>query len=208
MVELGPSAGGWGLAHEQIASGLASRAGAILVSPRLLRRIIKAHRKLPGVGFDVPHGFAYVLDKQALLDLANIEELGCKESELFDRVLLVERPEDDPGTDPTEVYGTLWRRAFHAAIHRELEEHVASGRLGRAEIRARIHAIGQTEFDEIRFVLRQDDLLLPPDDDATLPAPRRRHAVRRLRGRCGELRERARLQLSNRAVHRRRRNLL
>ena len=80
MVELGPSAGGWGLAHEQIASGLASRAGAILVSPRLLRRIIKAHRKLPGVGFDVPHGFAYVLDKQALLDLANIEELGCKES--------------------------------------------------------------------------------------------------------------------------------
>ena len=29
----------------------------------------------------------------------------------------------------------------------------------------RIHRIGETEFDEIRLVLRQDELLLPPHDD-------------------------------------------
>ena len=34
-------------------------------------------------------------------------------------------------------------------------------------VRERIHTLGQIEFDEVRSVLDQDDLLLPPGDDVT-----------------------------------------
>src|SRR4029079_12229087 len=37
--------------------------------------------------------------------------------------------------------------------------------LTKAMVRERIHRIGETEFDEIRRVLRSDELLLPPYDD-------------------------------------------
>ncbi len=35
-------------------------AGAVLAPPRVLRRIIKRDRKLPGIGLQVPHRKAYV----------------------------------------------------------------------------------------------------------------------------------------------------
>src|SRR5205085_1268642 len=56
-----------------------------------------------------------------------------------------------------------WRLLFHARVHAAL----ADRRLGEAAVRERIHRIGQTEFDEIRTVLRQEKYLLPPRDDRT-----------------------------------------
>ena len=61
-----------------------------------------------------------------------------------------------------------WRTAFHASIHQALEERIASGALTASTVRARIHKIGQTEIDEARLVLRQDDLLLPPQDSTSV----------------------------------------
>jgi hypothetical protein len=64
---------------------------------------------------------------------------------------------------PPATLVRLWRAAFHARAHLALEE--AAALLPDAALRARIDRIGQTEFDEIRRVLRADDLLLPPHDD-------------------------------------------
>ncbi|HEY6174103.1 MAG TPA: hypothetical protein VIX73_06655, partial [Kofleriaceae bacterium] len=66
--------------------------------------------------------------------------------------------------DPAEL-SRAWRAIFHGRVHLALDALTAAGAITRASIRERIHRIGQTEFDEIRAVLRQEDLLLPPADD-------------------------------------------
>ena len=49
---------------------------AILVAPRLLRRIIKHDRKLTHLGLQVPHRKSYVICREALFALATRAELG------------------------------------------------------------------------------------------------------------------------------------
>ncbi len=140
--------------------------GVVLVPERLLRRVIKRHLHLPGVGFDVPHPSSYSIDKRELLAIVDEAELGKSVAALPDAILLLPRPEPDPTRERDEVVVSLWRASFHASIHRELEHKIKAGGLSDALVRSRIHQIGPTEFDEIRLVLRQDDALLPPEDDA------------------------------------------
>lgn len=131
--------------------------------PRILRRVIKRHRRLPGLGLDVPHASSYVLSRDALLEICDESELGHARKTLSRAVILLVRHADDDDADG-ELEGRAaraWRNIFHATIHHELETRALTA----AALRARIHRIGQTEFDEIRFVLRQDDRLLPPHDD-------------------------------------------
>ena len=144
-----------------------AKAGPILVEPRLLRRIIKRHRAFPGLGLEVPHARCYALDRDALLTFATPGELGWARAALPAEVILLPRPtpEDLRGTAPTEMLTRLWRAAFHGAVHLEIERRFAVGALTSARIRERIHRIGETEFDEVRLVLRHDDHLLPPYDD-------------------------------------------
>ena len=49
--------------HEIVRCMEATECGAILVPPRILRRVIKLHRRIAGVGFDVPHPHVYVITK-------------------------------------------------------------------------------------------------------------------------------------------------
>src|SRR5262249_18237907 len=127
-------------------------AGALLVEPRILRRVIRRHRRLSGLGVAVFHGHGPPLPRAEPLERAEPTELGV--DELADQPILL------PSDTPPE---RIWPRIFHALVHQAL----AARRLTPAMLRERIHRIGQIEFDEIRFILRQDDLLLPPRDDAT-----------------------------------------
>jgi hypothetical protein len=144
-----------------------SEARPLLADARLVRRVIKRHRRFPGVGLQVPHARCYALPREALLSIVDPEELGRAPSDVPDHVLLLPRPEphDLARCAPAEVLADLWRYAFHARVHQEIDHLAAAGALTPARIRERIHRIGQTEFDEIRLVLRQDRLLLPPRDD-------------------------------------------
>ena len=47
---------------------------AVLVPPRLLHRVIKQHRRLPGLGLQVPHRKTYVLDREALYEPGETDE--------------------------------------------------------------------------------------------------------------------------------------
>src|SRR5438105_594079 len=49
---------------------------AIVVEPRVLRRVIKRHRRLMGVGLHVPHARCYALPRKALLSLTEPHDLG------------------------------------------------------------------------------------------------------------------------------------
>ncbi len=141
----------------------AAPAGAIVVDGRLLRRVIKAHRDLAGIGLSVPHAGCYVLPKGALLSFVPAAVLGHEAASLPDQVILVARPSaaDLVGRTPDEVLARLWRSAFHAEVHRAIGARV----LDDATIRARVDAIGQIEFDEIRAALRDDDRLFARADD-------------------------------------------
>lgn len=154
--------------HEIVRCMEATECGAILVPPRILRRVIKLHRRIAGVGFDVPHPHVYVITKEELLGLADQDELAHAQDALSNSVILLPVPEVDPTGDRTDAIVSLWRGALHGAIHRDLDGRIGRGEITESDIRARVHVIGQTEFDEIRMVLHQDDLLLPPEDEASI----------------------------------------
>lgn len=124
---------------------------ACLVDARVVRRVLRRHRGARG-GMHVPHDRCYWVDRASFTALTSAGERGP--GELPERVILVARPDDDSLQE-------VWRSLFHARVHLALEER----KLGAADVRARVHAVGQATFDEIRAVLRQDDLLLPGADD-------------------------------------------
>jgi hypothetical protein len=141
-----------------------------LVLPRILRRVIRAHCHLRAWGLSTAQRKSYVIRREPLLELANAAELGVDSGdELSDVVILLERPspEDLVATPAQQVLVRCWRLLFHARVHLALEREIARGRLTAAEIGQRIRQIGVVEFEEIRTVLAQEDMLLPPGDDAT-----------------------------------------
>ena len=140
---------------------------ALLVPPRLLRRVIKRDRHLSGFGLQVPHRKCYVIGRDALLAVVDRTDLGVDpDRELPDTVVLLPRPDAarlySQGPEITLV--KYWRLLFHAAIHRAIDLRRLTG----ADIRARVREIGQAAFEEIRAVLRQEKFLLPPADDAEI----------------------------------------
>ena len=123
---------------------------ACLVEARILRRVLRKHRGARG-GMHVPHDRCYWVDRTTFHALTTKSERPFEHA--GDRVILVSRPDDDSLRE-------VWRSLFHARIHLALE----ARKLTPFQVKARVHAVGQSTFDEIRAVLRQDDLLLPGAD--------------------------------------------
>src|SRR3569833_4749037 len=141
---------------------------ALLVPGRILRRVIKQDRHIPGVGLRVPHRKTYVVSRDRLLELADRDELNLDPyRHLSDEVLLIVRPEAEKLASVTRsrVLVKYWRLLFHARIDAELGHAAAAGRLDTAVVRRRIAALGQARFAELAAVLRSDEWLLPPADD-------------------------------------------
>ncbi|MBI4954852.1 MAG: hypothetical protein HY908_22715 [Myxococcales bacterium] len=138
-----------------------------LCDPRVMRRIIRAHRDVSGLKLDVPHARCYALARDALKAIIDPAELGAAAAKPDKEIILVARPapRELAGRTPGEVLQKLWRAAFHAGIHLELDRRFEGGNLSEALVRERIDRIGQIEFDEVRATLRHDDLVLPPGDD-------------------------------------------
>ncbi|MEZ4399842.1 MAG: hypothetical protein R3B06_07475 [Kofleriaceae bacterium] len=139
--------------------------GAVLLEDRLLRRLIKHHRGLSGLGLQVPHAHGYALPKAALATLVEPGQLPIELAGLPDRVALIPGHRGRLAAGQPSAWLAAWRAIFHAHVHHALEELCDREVLTPAVIRQRINTIGQTEFDEARLVLQQEDLLLPPDDD-------------------------------------------
>ncbi|MFN0246639.1 MAG: hypothetical protein ACKV2T_07005 [Kofleriaceae bacterium] len=141
--------------------------GAVLVEERVLRRVIKQHRKVRGFGLQVPHEQCYTLPRAALAKLLEPDDTKVALDELPERVLIASGDRDAIVEGKPAETSLLWRHLFHARVHQAFEELLEKKQLAIPAIRQRIHRVGQTEFDEIRSVLRQEDLLLPPTDDSS-----------------------------------------
>ncbi|MCC6420259.1 MAG: hypothetical protein IT429_18655 [Gemmataceae bacterium] len=141
---------------------------AVLVSQRVLERVIQEVLKLPTLLWRVPHRQSCVVDRQILFRHVEQEELELESDQLLPpTVLLLVRPSFEELTvgDAGGLLLRYWQRLFHAKIHASLGERYSDGRLTLADIRARIEQIGQVEFEEIRAVLTQDQYLLPEADE-------------------------------------------
>ncbi|HEY1785542.1 MAG TPA: hypothetical protein VGG30_08340, partial [Pirellulales bacterium] len=141
---------------------------ALLVPPRILRRVIKQHAGIAGFGLRVPHRKAYILSRQDLLAIVEPAELDMVGPVvLSDTVILLARPA--PQAIATQSADALrvkyWRLLFHARVHLALEQSQAEERFGPESARQRIAELGEAEFAEIRSVLAHEDFLLPPRDD-------------------------------------------
>jgi hypothetical protein len=152
----------------------------VLASPRLLRRIIKHDRQLPGLGFRVPHADSHVIGRDRLLALADRSELGLPpERAIPDTVILLRRPgsKELRCRSRADLLRRYHRLLFHARIHVDLAVRsgllatgtaAASHDLSPAQFRSRIRRIGLVEFEEVRRVLQQEKALLPSADDGAV----------------------------------------
>jgi hypothetical protein len=163
----GPQAGGLSLAELARAVSAADPM-VILAAPRIVRRVIRRQCDLPGLGLKVPHRKCFVIRREPLLEICQRDELGLgADADLPPQVILIARPDADrlAAMTPGDALLRCWRLVFHARVHWALMERISQGILTEAEIRRRIHQIGPTPFGEIRAVLAQEDLLLPPRDE-------------------------------------------
>lgn len=161
----------WGVSSDELESAIASvDSTAIFLPARILRRAIKQDRGLPDPGLSVPHRKSYVIGRDRLLQIVDRSELGISEQiELPETLILLPRPEAEQLAAMTRPRALLkyWRLLFHARIHVEFDKFVADERLTLSGVHDRIARIGRLEFEEIRAVLKQEDLLLPPVDDVS-----------------------------------------
>jgi hypothetical protein len=136
---------------------------AFLVPPRLLRRVIKHHRKIGGIGLLVPHSKGYGIDRDSLLACVAPTRLGLDQSaQVPPFVYLLARPRFAKDTLQQALL-KYWRIIFHLHIDQAMQAKLANGSLTPAVVRQRVRHLGLTEFAEITTVLQQENYLLPPE---------------------------------------------
>ena len=142
---------------------------AFLILPRICAALIKQDRRLTGFALIGRRtGRAMSLAARRFWKSSTRRSLvwtslpRCRK-----RVILLARPgpREFADTPAATLLIRCWRLLFHARVHVALETSMAAGRLTPAIVRGRIQAIGAAEFDEIRMVLGQEELLLPPRGD-------------------------------------------
>ncbi|MCE9554391.1 MAG: hypothetical protein K8T91_13570 [Planctomycetes bacterium] len=142
---------------------------ALLVEPRILRRVIRLDRRLAGLGFFVPHRKCYTIDRGRLLAFVDRTELDLPAQEdLARRVILLAKPADDDALDqmqPAAALAYYERLLFHARVHLELERRIAELPQTAELASKRREQIGESEFAEIRAVLLKDGYLFPHPSD-------------------------------------------
>ncbi len=137
---------------------------AYLVLPRILRRLVLQDQEISGLSWHVPHRKCYVVSRERLLRYVAPDELGVEQAQTIpEQVILISRPDRDdlPALTSAALQTYLWRLLFHARVHRCLDQLIATGKLTLATVRLRIDRIGQSEYDEIRAVLRRESFLFP-----------------------------------------------
>lgn len=145
----------------------------VFVLPRVLRRVIREHCGLPGLGIKVPHRKTYVIQREPLLEIVDPVELGLKDrAAVPEQVILLPRPDEEwlAAASAGEALVWCWRLLLHAKVDAAMKGRAVAGYLSAPAVRQRICQLGPTQFDEIRMVLAQEAFLLPPRDDRTVYA--------------------------------------
>ena len=147
--------------------------GAFFVLGRVLRRVLQHQLDIASPWLLPPHRQSCIVEQGRLLWLVARDELGVTpEAWLPQRLILIARPEEVQLSkfSHDDLLRYYWRSLFHARIDWALEEKTSAAQMPLAELRRRIEALGQVQFDEIQSVLRSEQMLLRPDDQRCIYA--------------------------------------
>ena len=147
--------------------------GIYFVMPRVVRRVLQNELDVASPIQQPPHRKCCVVQRDRLLWLVARDELGVDDSiELPDQIILIAQPEEHQLETMTreELQRHYWRLMFHARIDYEMLKRTSRSQMSTSELRSRIDGIGQSSFDEIRSVLRSEQMLMRPDDDRNVYA--------------------------------------
>jgi hypothetical protein len=114
---------------------------AVLVSPRILERVIREVCVLPAMYWSLPHAKSYVVDRQMLFRHAEQADLELEPDQLLpDTVLLLARPdaEELSGPETKVLLLKYWRLLFHTSIHFALGAHRPAGPEGTPPVLRRV----------------------------------------------------------------------
>lgn len=137
---------------------------AYLVAPRVIRRIIRERFGFAKLSASIPHTESQIVPASDLRHLVHADELGLASLQsLPELCILITQPDEGEleHWPVQELLQQVWRRLFHAQIDRQLTQKMNS-ELRRADVQQRIAQIGQVEFDEAQFVLRNELRLIHP----------------------------------------------
>lgn len=140
---------------------------AVPVFPRIVRRVIKELVDIPALQLSVPHRQAFAIDLADLLRIVDADELDSViVADLPEKLILLARPDELelPGFSTEQLKLRYWRLLFHMRVHAAYDRLRSNGQLKTADVRRRIHEIGEVAFDEAHAVLRHESLLLYPDN--------------------------------------------
>src|SRR5437879_77058 len=93
---------------------------AVLVSPRILERIIREDCDLPNMYWNIPHAKSYVCDRHQLFRHAEQADLELEPDQVLpDTVILLVHPDAEElnNLERTLVLLKYWRRLFHSRVH-------------------------------------------------------------------------------------------
>src|SRR5215510_8686768 len=94
-----------------------AQAGAAVLEDRVVRRVIKQHRRLPGIGLYVPHARCYALSRAELEPLVDRDELRIEPSALPARVAVFSGSRTALAAGDPDELSRAWRLIFHAHVH-------------------------------------------------------------------------------------------
>ncbi len=124
----------------------------------MIRRVIRERFGFAHLSASIPHVESQIVPAADVRHLVHPDELGLTSfSDLPADCLLICQPDEGEleHWPMQELLQQVWRRLFHAQIDRELLRRLHSD-IHRADVQERIANIGQVEFDEAHFVLRNE----------------------------------------------------
>jgi hypothetical protein len=134
---------------------------ARIVSPRMLRRIIRDHLDLSS-GQRAPHDFCLEIAKNELPSNLDPMILGGPLESLPDRIVLFPAPKEEDLESPGRVLTGYWRKLFHAFVDRAVKEMPNLGFQDHPQL------FNATIIHEIRTVLEGEHRVLPDQDSREL----------------------------------------
>lgn len=144
---------------------------AVLVTPRVMDRVLqRLHKRGPLFG-QMPHRVSAVVERSALYRHVDPDELDLEPDRILpDMVLLLVRPSPNvlANLDRDTLLSSYWRRLYHAAVHRAYARLIREGKLTPTDVVARISQLGVSVFAEARTVLDQEHYLWPDADDVAI----------------------------------------
>ena len=142
---------------------------ALLVEPRILRRVVRLDRRLQGQWLLVPRRECYTIERDRLLAFVEREELEIPlGTELPRRVILLARPDEpdpaDPAAEQALIHDYL-RLLCYGCVHLDLATQIARNVFPDDWAAERRAQIGEIEFAEIRAVLLKEGYLFQSPSD-------------------------------------------